>query len=403
LNKPNLQKRSDEAGKQAPVPAFLPFTRPELNADDIQAVIDVLKSGWITSGAKVQELEAGICALTGSKHAVAVCSATAGMHIALHSLGIGPGDEVITPSMTWVSTVNLIVLCGATPVFVDVDSDTLMTNAELIAAKITPATRLIIPVHYAGAPLDIEPIRTLAKQHGIALLEDAAHALGSSCRGERVGKSGAAIFSLQAIKNVTSAEGGVICTDDADFAASLRRLRFHGLGQDAFDRTTQGRSPQAEVVEPGFKYNLPDMNACLALGQLHRIDSINGKRQELAEYYRKELATVDSVIPLGLPDYPHEHVWHLFVVRVDEDRMGLTREQFMEALKLRQIGSGIHFKAVHSQKYYRDTMPASALGLENTTWNSDRIVSLPLFPGMSAADVDRVVSAIKDITAEAQS
>ncbi len=381
---------------------FLPFTRPQLDAEDIQAVVDVLVSGWITSGAKVQQLEAGVAALTGSQHAVAVCSATAGMHIALHALGIGPGDEVITPSMTWVSTVNLIVLLGAKPVFVDVDRDTLMTNAERIEEKITAATRLIIPVHYAGAPLDIQPIRDLAEKHGIAVLEDAAHALGSSCRGEPVGKSGSAIFSLQAIKNVTSAEGGVICTDDAEFAASLKRLRFHGLGQDSFDRTTQGRSPQAEVVEPGFKYNLPDMNACLALGQLGRIAAINGKRQELASYYLQKLKNIKSVIPLGLPDYPHEHVWHLFVVRVNEERMGLSREQFMEALKARQIGSGIHFKAVHSQKYYREAMPDAGQGLDNTVWNSDRIVSLPLFPGMTTADVDRVVAAIEEISAEAK-
>lgn len=384
------------------MPDFLPFTRPGLDADDINAVVDVLKSGWITSGAKVQELEAGISELTGCEHAVAVCSATAGMHIALHALGIGPGDEVITPSMTWVSTVNLIVLSGAKPVFVDVDRDTLMSGVEHIDKKITPATRLIIPVDFAGAPLDIDPLRELAKKHGIALLEDAAHALGSSYRGVPVGRTGTAIFSLQAIKNVTSAEGGVICTDDADLAAKLRRLRFHGLGADAFDRDTQGRTPQAEVIEPGFKYNLPDMNASLALGQLKRISSINGKRELLANHYLQRLEDIDSVLPLGIPDYPLQHAWHLFAVRVNTDRLEMTREQFMAALKKRQIGSGIHFKAVHSQKYYRETWGNLDKGLGNTIWNSERILSLPLFPEMNIEDVDRVILAIEEIATEAK-
>jgi UDP-4-amino-4-deoxy-L-arabinose-oxoglutarate aminotransferase len=384
--------------EQTPSLPFLPFSRPAISRDDIDAVIGVLESGWITTGSKVQELEQGVCELTGCKYAVAVCSATAGMHILLHALDIGPGDEVITPSMTWVSTINLIVLMGATPVFVDVDRNTLMANADAIEKKITPRTRLIIPVHYAGASADLDPIYELAAARGLAVAEDCAHSLGTEYRGRSIGQHGTTIFSFHAIKNVTSAEGGMVCTDDAELAARLRRLRFHGLQADTFDRETQGRAPQAEVVEPGFKYNLADMNACLAVGQLRRIHELNGKRSALAAHYLELLGDVDGIIPLGLPEYPQRHAWHLFVVRVDSDKLGLTREEFMSELKARNIGSGIHFKAGHKHKYYREAYPGIGNDLPNTNWNSDRIVSLPLFPDMTMADVERVVAAIIQIT-----
>jgi UDP-4-amino-4-deoxy-L-arabinose-oxoglutarate aminotransferase len=386
------------APKENTAAPFLPFSRPAITRADIDAVIGVLESGWITTGSKVQELEKGVCEQTGCQHAVAVCSATAGMHILLHALDIGPGDEVITPSMTWVSTVNLIVLRGATPVFVDVNRDTLMADAQSISKKITSRTRLIIPVHYAGAPADLDPIYELAAARGIAVAEDCAHALGTEYRGRRIGKLGTTIFSFHAIKNVTSAEGGMVCTNDAELAARLRRLRFHGLQADTFDRETQGRAPQAEVVEPGFKYNLADMNACLAVGQLKRLDELNGKRAALAAHYQEQLKDVEGIIPLGLPGYPGLHAWHLYVVRVDSDKLGLSREQFMSELKARNIGSGIHFKAAHKHKYYREAFPGAGDDLPNTNWNSDRIVSLPLFPDMSLQDVDRVLEAIREIT-----
>lgn len=379
--------------------AFLPFTRPCIDPEDIAEVVRVLESGWITSGEKVKQLEAGVAAQTRSLYAVAVSSATAGMHLVLHALGIGPGDEVITPSLTWVSTVNLIELCGATPVFVDVDKHTLMTSAEHVERAITPKTKLIIPVHFAGAPLDLDPLRRVAAAHQIPIVEDAAHAIGTDYKHVPVGHIGTAIFSFQAIKNVTTAEGGVVCTDDAEFAERLRRLRFHGLGADAFDRHTHGRMPSAEVIEPGYKYNLPDMNAVLALGQLTRLKSINAQRTLLASYYRAALQDVAGVMPVRQPDYSHTHSWHLFVVRVDIDELDLSRDEFMAALKARNIGTGLHFRAVHTHKYYRDRRAGEYSGLDNTNWNSDRIVTLPLFPAMTVADVDRVVKAISDVTA----
>lgn len=377
---------------------FLPFSRPSMGDGEIAAVTAVLRSGWITTGPKNQELEQAFCDAFGCRHAIAVSSATAGMHVAMLALNIGPGDEVITPSQTWVSTVNLICLLGATPVFVDVDKDTLMTDAARIEAAITPRTRAIIPVHYAGAPVDLDPIYAVAKQHGITVIEDAAHAVGTRYRERWIGAQGLAIFSFHAIKNMTCAEGGMIVTEDSALADRMRTLKFHGLGVDAFDRLTQGRKPQAEVIEPGFKYNLADINAALALVQLQRLPEMNQRRAEIVTDYHAQLADT-PLIPLGLPDYPHSHTWHLFIVRVDEASCGVTRDQFMQQLQERGIGSGIHFRAVHTQKYYRERFSQlnPQRDLPNTEWNSARICSIPLFPDMTRADVDRVVNAIKEI------
>jgi len=381
---------------------FLPFCRPQITEEDIEAVTAVLRSGWITTGTQCAALEAAFCKELGVPFAVSGISATALLHLYLVAKGIGPGDEVITPSLTWVSTPNLIHLVGATPVFVDIDKDNLMTTAALIERAITPRTKLIIPVHFAGAPLDIAPIRALAKAKNILLLEDAAHAFGSICKGQAVGNGGDAIFSLQAIKNVTSAEGGVFVTENENLAAHIRRLRFHGLGVDSFDRTTQGRSPQAEVVEPGFKYNLPDMCAAVGLNQFKRLAQINAKRAELDAYYRKCLQEVPDLLPLVPPPWSHTHGHHLMVVRVLV-RNGSFRNEFIEKMKAEQIGCGIHFRAVHEQKFYRehyrDALVNHEQALANTEWNSVRICSLPFFPDMSFADVDRVIAAAKRVLA----
>ncbi len=378
---------------------FLPFSRPSFNEDDCRALSEVLLSGWITTGQHTGKLEEEFSAYCGAAGAVAVTSATGGMHVALRALGIGPGDEVITPSMTWVSTVNLVVLAGAKPVFVDVDRDTLMATPEAMAQAVTERTRLVIPVHFAGAAADLDPLRALAAKRGIPVIEDAAHAAGTEYRGRRIGASGTAIFSFHPIKNMTCGEGGMICSDDADFLNHVRRLKFHGLGMDAHDRRQQGRSPQAEVVEPGYKYNLTDLAAVLGRRQLQRLDKFNRRRAELALRYREKLAEVDEVWPLGEPAYPCKHAWHLFIIRLDIDHAGLDRDAFMEALKQRNIGTGLHFRAIHLQKYYREKMGFQRGLLPDTEWNSDRICSLPLFPDMCPEDVDDVVETIKEVLA----
>ncbi|PMY36595.1 UDP-4-amino-4-deoxy-L-arabinose aminotransferase [Pseudomonas sp. GW456-L14] len=372
--------------------AFLPFSRPSIGDEEIAAVEQVLRSGWITTGPKNQELEQQFAARVGCKHAVALSSATGGMHITLLALGIGPGDEVVTPSQTWVSTANMICLLGATPVFVDVDPHTLMTDAATIEAAITPRTKAIIPVHYAGAAFDLDPLYALADKHGIAVIEDAAHAAGTTYRDRPVGARGTAIFSFHAIKNMTCAEGAMFVSDDEALANRVRMLKFHGLGVDAYDRLTHGRKPQAEVIEPGFKYNLADINAAIALVQLQRLDAINRQREVLAKAYLEQLRDL-PVQPLHLPQYPQQHAWHLFILRIDAERCGIDRDGFMKALQEQNIGSGIHFVATHLHSYYRQRFPD--VHLPNTEWNSARLCSIPLFPDMTLDDVERVVGAIK--------
>ncbi|MBM9519133.1 UDP-4-amino-4-deoxy-L-arabinose aminotransferase [Desulforhopalus vacuolatus] len=379
---------------------FLPFSRPTISEDEIAAVADVLRSGWITTGKKSVEFEEKFAARCRAEAAVALSSATGGMHLLLKALGIGPGDEVITPSMTWVSTINLIKLAGATPVFADVDRDSLMVTAETVESKISACTRLIIPVHFAGAALDLDALNLLAQKYGIALVEDAAHAIGTEYRGEPVGTCGTSVFSFHPIKNITTGEGGMICSDNVELIAHIRRLKFHGLGVDAWDRSQQGRSPQAEVLEPGYKYNLTDICATLGLGQLARLDEFNAARTCLAERYHELLAGIDELSPLRRPEefgYAMRHAWHLFIVRLDTDRAGMSRDDFMARLKEKNIGTGLHFRAAHTQRYYRESMPGVAGTLPNTEWNSDRILSLPLFPDMTEDDQDDVLTAIKEV------
>ena len=239
--------------------SFLPFSKSAISESEIQAVTEVMRSGWITTGPKAAEFEDAFSKYSNAKKSVALCSGTAGMHLLFIALGIGPGDEVITPSMTWVSTVNLIMLAGATPVFADINRDTLMLSEDIVKPLISERTKLIIPVHFAGAAVDMEPLRKLAFKKNIFLVEDAAHAVGTEYNEKKIGSEGTCIFSFHPIKNITCGEGGMFCSDDIAIVEQIRRLKFHGLGVDAYDRNIQGRSPQAEVIEPGFKYNLTDM------------------------------------------------------------------------------------------------------------------------------------------------
>ncbi len=378
---------------------FLPFCKPSITKEDADAVSKVLLSSWITTGTWSADFEKNLCEYTGAKYGVSLTSATAGMHILLKALNIGHGDEVITPSLTWVSTVNMIVLAGATPVFADVDRDTLLITPETIEKCITPKTKLIIPVHYAGVAADLDGINKLAKKHGITVIEDAAHAVGTFYKGRHIGCENTAIYSFHPIKNITTGEGGMLTTNDSELIEKLRRLKFHGLGVDAFDRKMQGRSPQAQVVEPGYKYNLTDIAAVLGVRQLARIKQINERRTKIAMLYREKLKGISEILPLGEPKYDFTHAWHLFIIRVVSKK--INRNQFMDELKKLNIGTGLHFLAAHVQKYYRETMNIAPGVLPNTEYNSERMCSIPLFPDMTEHDVDDVVDAIKEIIAKA--
>jgi len=378
---------------------FLPFSRPSITEQDVAAVAEVLRSGWITTGPKASQFEEAFRKYVGCRAAVCLCSATAGMHLILKALGVGPGDEVITPSMTWVSTVNLVVLSGARPVFADVDPHHLMMTPEAVVPCVSERTRVVIPVHFAGASADLQGIGRELRSERIAVVEDAAHAVGTHWEGEPVGRRGTAVFSFHPIKNMTTGEGGMLCCEDPDLAARIRRLRFHGLGEDAYDRKVQGRSPQAEVLEPGYKYNLTDMAAALGLEQLKRLEELIARRERLARLYLERLASVDEILPLSIPPHTTRHAWHLFVVRLDTEKAGLSRAAFMEALKQKGIGTGLHFRPVHLQRYYVEAFGMRPGMLPHTEWNGERILSLPLYPDMRPEDVDRVVKAIKEVLA----
>ena len=376
---------------------FLPFSKPSISEDDINAVGDVLRSGWITTGPKNAEFESNFTKYVGCQGSVALASATAGMHLLLKALGIGPGDEVITPSMTWVSTVNLIALSGAKPVFADIDRNTLMITPESLEKCVTARTKLAIPVHFAGAPADLDPIYEISRKHGFKIVEDAAHAVGTAYKNEMIGRRGTSIFSFHPIKNITTGEGGMFCSNDQELLARIRQLKFHGLGVDAYDRQTFGRSPQAQVLEPGFKYNMTDISAVLGIRQLARVEEFNRRRRCLATLYREKLSGIEAIIPLSDPDYEFTHSWHLFIVRIDTEKSGMSRDGFMNELKKRNIRTGLHFRAAHLQKYYSDKMGEWKGRLPETEWNSERIFSLPLFPDMTEGDVCDVIDAVKEI------
>jgi UDP-4-amino-4-deoxy-L-arabinose-oxoglutarate aminotransferase len=373
---------------------FLPLNRPSISDGDCDAVNRCLRSGWITTGAVCQDFEQRFCRLTGAPHAVSLSSATAGMHLALLALGIGPGDEVITPSMTFASTVNMITMTGATPVFADCDYGTLNVNPREVGEKITAKTRAIIPVHFAGAPVDMDALLSLADQGGIAVIEDAAHAVGTYYKGVHAGGFGQmAIFSFHPIKNITSGEGGMITHYDEALEKTIRMLRFHGIERDAWKRYGKGGNPDYDVSAPGFKYNLTDMQAALGVSQLERIDGFNRRRQALARLYREGLRGQGGLDLPEVPPYGHGHSWHLFVVKV----LAMDRERFMAKLGDYNVGYGIHFPATHLLRYVRERFGTAAGTLPETERATGRILSLPLFPDMADDDVLYVCEAIREI------
>ena len=379
-----------------------------LGKEEREAVLDVMDRGVLfryefadqRQGAfRVKEFEEAFAKYTGAGFALAVSSGSAALKVALAAMGIGPGDEVVTQGFTFVATWEAIFEAGATPVFCEIDETLCMDPADL-KKKITDKTRCIIPVHMMGAQARIKEIMAIADEHGIPVLEDTAQSAGGSLEGKALGTFGqTGTFSFDSVKTLTTGEGGMICTDDEHLAARLRRLKFHGLGVDAFDRQVQGRAPQAEVIEPGYKYNLPDILAAIGIGQIERLETMNARRAMLAAYYLEKMKAIPEIRPLAIPDHPLKHAWHLFIVRLVTDRTDMDRDRFTADLKERNIGTGLHFRAAHLQKFYRETFPEIVGSLPNTEWNSQRVCSLPLFPDMTRSDVDDVIDAIREVLA----
>lgn len=379
----------------------LPLSRPSLGAEEIQEVIDVIRSGWITTGPRVKRFEEEFARYVGAPHAVAVNSCTAALHVALLAHGIGPGDEVVTTSMTWSATVNMIEVVGARPVFADIDRRTLQIMPEAVAAAVTDRTRAIVPVHFAGQACDLDELVGIAAAQGITVIEDAAHAVGTELKGRRIGSHGTtACFSFHPIKNITTGEGGMITTGRADLADKFRLLRFHGVNRDAWSRYGNVETPRYETVAPGWKYALTDLQAALGIHQLAKLDGFIERRARLAQLYHEQLADIDAVSPLGYAKDTTRHAWHLFVVTVDAERLGCDRDRFIALMAKHGIGTGLHFTAVHLHRYYRERYGIYPGHLPNTEWASERVVSLPLFPGMEDSDVARVCDAIRRVTKE---
>ena len=373
---------------------FLPFSRPSIGEAEINAVVACLKSGWITTGALCKAFEEQLCALTGAKRAVSLSSATAGMQLMLSALNVGPGDEVITPSMTFASTVNMIALHQAKPVFVDIDYGTLNLCCDEIEEKITKRTKAIIPVHFAGAPADMDRVNRLARKYSLKVIEDAAHAVGAYYKGTHAGGFGhPAIFSFHPIKNITTGEGGMITLKSAALEKKLRLARFHGIERDAWKRYGKGGNPSYDIAEPGYKYNMPDLLAALGLAQMERWRELNARRRMLAGIYLEGLRGTEGLDLPEVPSYDHVHAWHLFIVKVKS----IAREVFMQKLSQYNIGYGLHFPPAHSLSYVKKRFGVKAKSLPQTSRAAGRVISLPLFPEMTENDVHYVCGAIKEI------
>src|ERR1700694_590505 len=377
---------------------FLPFARPALGDEEIAEVVDTLRSGWITTGPKVERFASDFAEYVGGRFAVPVSSATAGLHVALLALGIGPGDEVITTPMTFVATLNTIVHCGAVPVLADIDAATLNIQVEEIERKISPSTRAILPVHYVGQPADLDPILEVAAARGIEVLEDAAHAVGAEYKGRKIGSfPTTSVFSFHPNKNMTTGEGGMVVTEDEEVFEKAYLLKFHGMDRESWKRFSKAGSPRYDVAVPGFKYNMMDIQAALGLHQLKRLEGFLVERERLARRYDRALAGLSGLILPQRVAYSVRHAWHLYTPLVDSDRLTIGRDQFMAELKTRNIGTGLHYTAAHEFSYYRERFGWSAEDFPAAHFVSERIVSLPLFPGLTDTDQDDAIAAIREV------
>jgi dTDP-4-amino-4,6-dideoxygalactose transaminase len=379
--------------------AFLPFALPDIGDEEIAAVVDCLRSGWVTTGPKTREFEADFAAyLGGGLHTVSVNSATAGLHLALEALGIGAGDEVIVPTLTFTATAEVVRYLGAQPVFVDVDPDTLNLDLAAVEAAIGPHTRAIMPVHYAGLACDMDGILQLARTYGLKVVEDAAHAFPTRYKGRLVGTLGSdvTVFSFYANKTMTTGEGGMVVTRDAELARRIAIMRIHGISQDAFSRYTS-RKPAwfYEVVAAGFKYNLTDLASAIGIAQLRKINRFLTRRNVLAARYGAALRELPLRLP-ALPGAGSTHAWHLYVVRLTAAAK-LTRDALIGALAERGIGTSVHFIPLHRQPIWRDSghLQPEQFPAAEAAYHS--MLTLPLYTKMSDADQQRVIDNLREL------
>ena len=384
----------------APVRAtFLPFHQPSIDADDERAVLEALRSGWITTGPRTKSFEQTFAAYTGAAHCVAVNSCTAALHLALEAIGVGPGDEVVTSPITFASTANVIVHRGATPVFVDVEPDTLNLDPDLLERAITPRTKAIIPVDFAGQPCELDAIMATARRHGLVVIEDAAHAVGAEYKGRRIGGiADMTAFSFYATKNITSGEGGALTTNNREWAERVQIMALHGISRDAWKRYGTTGYAHWDILAAGYKYNMFDLQGALVSSQLARIDRFSERRVALK-------ARLDA----GLRDLPElafpaergerRHAFHLYPIIVRTETLSADRDAIMNAIQAENVGIGVHFRAVHLHPFYVQRFGFGRGMFPNAEYYSDRTISLPLYPRMTDADADDVVSAVRKVIA----
>ncbi|MCY8198794.1 DegT/DnrJ/EryC1/StrS aminotransferase family protein [Bacillus subtilis] len=377
---------------------FLPYSLPLIGKEEIQEVTETLESGWLSKGPKVQQFEKEFAAFVGAKHAVAVNSCTAALFLALKAKGIGPGDEVITSPLTFSSTANTIIHTGATPVFADIDENTLNIDPVKLEAAVTPRTKAVVPVHFGGQSCDMDAILAIAQNHGLFVLEDAAHAVYTTYKQRMIGSIGdATAFSFYATKNLATGEGGMLTTDDEELADKIRVLSLHGMSKAAWNRYSSNGSWYYEVESPGYKMNMFDLQAALGLHQLKRLDDMQKRREEIAGLYQTAFQQIPGLITPFVHD-DGRHAWHLYVLQVDEKKAGVTRSEMITALKDEyNIGTSVHFIPVHIHPYYQKQFGYKEADFPNAMNYYKRTLSLPLYPSMSDDDVHDVIEAVRDI------
>jgi dTDP-4-amino-4,6-dideoxygalactose transaminase len=389
---------TDASAPAAPALPFLPFALPEIGDEEIAEVIDTLKSGWVTTGPKARRFEQDFAAFLGAPgiEAIAVNSATAGLHLALEALGIGPGDEVITTTHTFTATAEVVRYLGADVRLVDIDPATLNIDPAAIEAAVTPRTKAILPVHYAGMAVDMDAVRAIARRHGLKVVEDAAHALPTTHGGRLVGTldSDVTVFSFYANKTITTGEGGMAVTRDPALAARMKVMRLHGINRDAFDRfTAKVPSWYYEIVAPGFKYNLTDIAAAMGIHQLKRAQGFQQKRAQLAALYDELLADLPLILP-PRPAAGEVHSWHLYVLRLTDDAP-IGRDALIEALYAAGIGCSVHYIPLHLHPYWRERYDLQAADYPHSQRAYERMLSVPLYTRMTEDDVRRVAAALQ--------
>ena len=387
---------------------FLPFARPSITDREKQAVLEVLDSGWLTTGPRTKAFEEQFASRVGAGHAVALNSCTAALHLALEALGVGPGDEVIVPTWTFAASAEVVAYLGARPVLVDVDARTLNASPETILAAVTPRTKGVVVVHFGGLPVEIETITRLLDARGIPVVEDVAHAFPSRIGGPTgryagtFGRAGA--YSFYATKTITTAEGGMLVTDDDAVAARARIMGLHGISSDAWKRYTASGSWYYEIQEAGYKYNLTDIAAALGLIQLERAEELLQTRRSLAAAYTEQLSAAASADLLELPADAADgsHAWHLYVIRLHLDRLAIDRAEAIDRLKAAGIGTSVHFIPLHLHPYYRERWGYTPEALPTASREYERVVSLPLWPGMTPEDVRRVTGSVDAVLGAAR-